>query len=120
MPVKGEETQGAAMVFRIRDTFNPAAHTGDQRPARASERVRSGRATRCRQRYGTDCDDRGPGQRPAHRAFVTLDVLVTAFRHPETEIGKPDAEISRRARDIQVGRGLMTISGTGPPDRHRH
>ncbi len=33
VPVKSAETQGPAMVLRIRGTSDPAARTGDQRPA---------------------------------------------------------------------------------------
>lgn len=47
-------------------------------------------------------------------ALATLDVLVAALRHLETEIGKLDAEISRRAKGNEVARRLMTIPGIGP------
>ena len=47
-------------------------------------------------------------------AIATLNVLVLALAHPETEIGKLNAEIDRRAKENDVARRLMTIPGIGP------
>jgi transposase len=47
-------------------------------------------------------------------AIATLEVLVAALRHLEAEIGKLDAEISRRAKGNEVARRLMTVPGIGP------
>jgi transposase len=47
-------------------------------------------------------------------AIATLQVLVAALAHLETEIGKLDAEISRRAKEHEVARRVMTIPGIGP------
>jgi transposase len=47
-------------------------------------------------------------------AIATLKVPVGALTHPETEIGKVDAEIARRARKNEVAQRLMTVPGIGP------
>ena len=41
-------------------------------------------------------------------AIATLEVLAAALRHLETEIGKLDAGISRRARGNEVAQRLAT------------
>lgn len=61
VPVKSEETQGAAMVFRVRELLIRAAHAGDQR-MRPSDRVRSDRAARGIQRHTPDRDRGRPGK----------------------------------------------------------
>lgn len=47
-------------------------------------------------------------------AIATLKVLVSTLTHLETEIGKLDAGIARRARENEVARRLMTVPGIGP------
>lgn len=46
-------------------------------------------------------------------AIVTLQILVAALAHLETEIGTLDAEIVRRAKENDVARRLMTVPGIG-------
>lgn len=47
-------------------------------------------------------------------AIATLRVLVAALTHLEEEIGKLDGEITRRAKENEVARRLMTVPGIGP------
>ena len=47
-------------------------------------------------------------------AIGTLKVLVAALTHLETEIGKLDAEVTRRAKENELARRLMTVPGIGP------
>lgn len=47
-------------------------------------------------------------------AIATLEVLAAALRHLETEIGKLDAEIARRAKGNDVARRLMAVPGISP------
>lgn len=47
-------------------------------------------------------------------AIVTLKVLVGVLTYLETDISKLDAEITRRARENEVVRRLMTVPGIGP------
>lgn len=54
-----------------------------------------------------------PGSSLPVEALATLDVLVAALRLLETEMGKLDADISRRAKGNGVARRLMTIPGIG-------
>ena len=56
----------------------------------------------------------GPDSGLPAEALAALDVLVAALRRLEMEIGKLDAEISRRAKGNEVARRLMTIPGIGP------
>ena len=47
-------------------------------------------------------------------ARSTLEVLVGTLAQLETQIGKLDAEIARRAKESDVARRLMTVPGIGP------
>ena len=47
-------------------------------------------------------------------AIAALTVLVAALTHLQTEIGKLDAEIARRAKENELARRLMTVPGIGP------
>ncbi|MGN0933163.1 IS110 family transposase [Falsigemmobacter intermedius] len=114
VPVKSEETQGAAMVFRIREllirqrtqVINALrGHLGE-----FGQVVPQGAGNATRLIAMIEDPDSGlPTE-----ALATLDVLVAALRHLETEIGKLDAEISSRAKSSEVARRLMTIPGIGP------
>lgn len=114
VPVKCEETQGAAMVFRIRallirqrtqaiDALR--GHLGEfgqivpQRAANAARLIAI-----------VEHPDSGL---PAD-AIATLKVPVGTLTHPEAGIGKLDAEVARRARENDVARRLMTVPGIGP------
>ena len=47
-------------------------------------------------------------------AIATLKVLVAALAHLEAEIGKLDVEVTRRAKENELARRLMTVPGIGP------
>jgi len=114
VPVKSEETQGAAMVFRVREllirqrtqTINSLrGHLGEfgqvvpQGAANATKLIAI--------IEDPECD------LPAD-AIPTLKVLVVALAQLEAEIGKLDTEIARRAKENDVARRLMTVPGIGP------
>lgn len=114
VPVKSEATQGAAMVFRIREllirqrtqAINALrGHLGEFGPI-----VPQGAANAARLIAIVKDPDSGL---PAD-AIATLKVLVGALIHMEAEIGKLDAEIARRAKENEVARRLMTVPGIGP------
>lgn len=114
VPVKSEETQGAAMVFRIRELLirqrTQAINALRGHLGEFGQIVPQGAGNAARLIAIIEDPDSGL---PAD-AIATLDVLVAALRHLEAEIGKLDAEISRRAKDNDVARRLMTIPGIGP------
>jgi len=114
VPVKSEETQGAAMVFRIRELLirqrTQAINALRGHLGEFGQIVPQGADNAARLIAIIEGPD---GGLPAD-AIATLDVLVAALRHLEAEIGKLDAEISRRAKDNEVARRLMTIPGIGP------
>ncbi|MFD0980095.1 IS110 family transposase [Tropicimonas aquimaris] len=114
VPVKSEEVQAAAMVFRVREllirqrtqAINALrGHLSDfgqivpQGAANASKLIANVE--------GSECD------LPAD-AIPTLRVLIAALAQLEAEIAKLDAEISRRAKENEVARRLMTVPGIGP------
>lgn len=114
VPVKSEETQGAAMVFRIREllirqrtqTINALrGHLGEfgmivpQGAANMSKLI-------------AIVEDPESGL-PAD-AIPTFKVLMASLAHLEVEIGKLDAEIARCAKENEVARRLMTVPGIGP------
>jgi len=114
VPVKSEETQGAAMVFRVREllirqrtqTINSLrGHLGE-----FGQVVPQGAANATKMIAiieDPECD------LPAD-AIPTLKVLVVALAQLEAEIGKLDTEIARRAKENDVARRLMTVPGIGP------
>jgi len=114
VPVKSEETQGAAMVFRIRELLirqrTQAINALRGHLGEFGQIVPQGAGNAARLIAIIEDPDSGL---PAD-AIATLEVLVAALRHLETEIGKLDTEISRRAKGNEVARRLMTIPGIGP------
>jgi transposase len=114
VPLKSEETQGAAMVFRVREFLirqrtqainalrDHLTEFGQIVPQRAVNAAR----------LIAIVEDPDSGL-PAD-AIGTLKVLVAALTHLEAEIGKLDAEIVRRTKANEVTRRLMTVPGTGP------
>ena len=114
VPVKSEETQGAAMVFRIRELLirqrTQAINALRGHLGEFGQIVPQGAANAARLIAIVEDPESGL---PAD-AIATLQVLVAALAHLETEIGKLDAEISRRAKEHEVARRLMTIPGIGP------
>ena len=97
--VKSEETQGAAMVFRIRELLirqrTQAINALRGHLTEFGQIVPQGAANAVRLiAIVEDPDSRLPAD-----AIATLKVLVAALAHLETEIGKLDVEIARRARE---------------------
>jgi transposase len=114
VPVKSEETQGAAMVFRVRELLirqrTQAINALRGHLSEFGQTVPQG-ATNASKLIAI-VEDPESGL-PAD-AIATLKVLVTALLRLETEIGTLDAEIARRARENEVARRLMTVPGIGP------
>lgn len=114
VPVKSEETQGAAMVFRIRELLirqrTQAINALRGHLGEFGRIVPQGAANAARLIAIVEDPDSGL---PAD-AIATLKVLVGALIHLETEIRKLDAEIARRAKENEVARRLMTVPGIGP------
>jgi transposase len=114
VPVKSEEVQGAAMVFRVRELLirqrTQAINALRGHLTEFGLVVPQGAANAAR--LITLVEDPGSGL-PAD-AIVTLKVLVAALVHLEAEIGKLDGEIARRAKENEVARRLMTVPGIGP------
>lgn len=112
--VTSEETQGAAMVFRIRELLirqrTQAINALRGHLAEFGQIVPQGAANAARLIAIVEDPDSGL---PAD-AIATLKVLVGALTHLETEIDKLDAEIARRAKENEVARRLMTIPEGGP------
>lgn len=114
VPVKNEETQGAAMVFRVREllirqrtqTINALrGHLGE-----CGRIVPQGAPNAA----GLITIVEDPDSGLPTDAIATLNVLVGALTHLEMEIDKLDAEIARRAKENEVARRLMTVPGIGP------
>lgn len=114
VPVKSEETQGAAMVFRVRELLirqrtqainSLRGHLTEfgrivpQGPANASKLIAIVEDPEC----GLPVD-----------AVPTLKVLIAALAQLEAEIGKLDTEVTRRAKGNDLARRLMTVPGIGP------
>lgn len=114
VPVKSEETQGAAMVFRVRELLirqrTQAINALRGHLSEFGQIVPQGAANAARlialvEDPETDL--------PAD-AIPTLKALIAALMHLEAEIGKLDTEIARRAKENEVARRLMTVPGIGP------
>ncbi len=114
VPVKSEETQGAAMVFRIRELLiRQRTQTINALRGHLTEFgqiVPQGAANAARLVAIVEDPESGL---PVD-ATVTLAVLVAALAHLETELGKLNAEIARRAKENDVARRLVTVPGIGP------
>lgn len=113
VPVKSEETQGAAMVFRVRELLirqrtqainalrghlSEFGQIVPQGAANASKLIAIVEDPQC------DLPD---------DAIPTLKVLVAALAQLEAEIGTLDTEIARRAKENDVARRLMTVPPLG-------
>jgi transposase len=114
VPVKSEEVQGAAMVFRVRELLirqrTQAINALRVHLTEFGQIVPQGAANASKLIAVVEDPDSGI----AADAIVTLKVLVLALAHLEAEIGKLNAEIARRAKENDVARRLMTIPGIGP------
>lgn len=114
VPVKSEETQGAAMVFRMRELLirqrTQAINALRGHLSEFGQVVPQGAANATKLIAiieDPECD------LPAD-AIPTLKVLAATLGQLETEIGKLDTEITRRAKENDVARRLMTVPGIGP------
>lgn len=114
VPVKSEATQGAAMVFRVRELLirqrTQAINALRGHLGEFGQIVPQGAANAARLIAIVEDPESGL---PAD-AVPTLKVLIAALAHMKTEIGKLDAEIARRAKGNEVARRLMTVPGIGP------
>jgi transposase len=112
--VKSEETQGAAVAFRVRELLirqrTQVINALRGHLAEFGQIVPQGAANAARLIAIVEDPDSGL---PAD-ASATLKVLVAALTHLEREIGQLDAEIARRAKENEVARRLMTVPGIGP------
>lgn len=113
VPVKSAESQGAAMVFRIRELLirqrTQAINSLRGHLIEFGRIVPQGAANAARLIAIVEDPDSGL---PAD-AIATLKVLVAALSHLEAEIAKLEAEIARRAKETELARRLMTMPGTG-------
>ena len=114
VPVKSEETQGAASVFRVRELL-------------IRQRTQTINALRGHLTEFGEVVPQGawnarrlvalvemPDSDLPETARATLSVLVEGLCHLEERIATLDAEIARRAREDETARRLMTIPGIGP------
>jgi transposase len=114
VPVKSEEQQGAAAVFRVRELLirqrTQTINALRGQPTEFGEVVPKGASNARRLAELVEAkDDALP-----ETARATLQVLVDGLRHLDERIAGLDAEIARRSREDEVARGLMTIPGIGP------
>lgn len=114
VPVKSEETQGAAMVFRVRELLirqrTQAINALRGHLSEFGQVVPQGAANATKLIEiieDPECD------LPSD-AIPTLKVLVAVLAQLEAEIGKLDTEIARRAKENELARRLMTVPGIGP------
>ena len=114
VPVKSEATQGSAMVFRVRELLirqrTQAINALRGHLTEFGQIVPQGAANAAKLIAIVENLDSGL---PLD-AIATLKVLVTALAHLDLEIGKLDAEITRRAKENELARRLMTVPGIGP------
>jgi transposase len=114
VPVKSEEKQGAAAVFRVREL--PIWQRTQTISALRGHLTEFGkvvpRGAWSARRLVALIEASASDLPEAARA--TLQVLVDGLRHLDERIVNLDAEIARRAREDGVARRLMTIPGIGP------
>ncbi|WP_299657342.1 IS110 family transposase, partial [uncultured Jannaschia sp.] len=114
VPVKSEEKQGAAAVFRVRELLiRQRTQTINALRGHLTEFgkvVPQGAASM--RRLITLIEE--PGNDVPETARATLQVLVDGLRHLDERIAGLDAEIARRAREDELARRLMTVPGIGP------
>ena len=114
VPVKSEETQGAAMVFRVRELLirqrTQAINALRGHLTEFGQVVPQGASNTSKLIVVVEDPDSGI---PAD-AIATLKVLIMTLANLDVEIGKLNAEIARRAKENDVARRLMTVPGIGP------
>ena len=114
VPVKSEETQGAAMVFRIRELLirqrTQAINALRGHLTEFGQVAPQGAANASRLIAIVDDPESGL---PAE-ATATLQVLIGTLAQIEAQIAELDARIARCAKENDVARRLMTVPGIGP------
>lgn len=114
VPVKSEEVQGAASVFRVRELLirqrTQAINALRGHLAEFGQVVPQGAANVSRLIAIIEDPESGlPDD-----ACGTLQVLMGTLICLDAQIGKLDAEIVRRAKENEVAQRLMTVPGVGP------
>jgi transposase len=114
VPVKSEETQGAAMVFRVRELLirqrTQAINALRGHLTEFGQIVPQGAANASKLVALVEDPE---SDLPAG-AIPTLKALIATLTHLEAEIRKLDAEIAHRAKENDVAQRLMTVPGIGP------
>ena len=114
VPVKSEKSQGAAMVFRVRELLirqrTQVINALRGHLSEFGQVVPQGAANASKLIAIVEDPD---GDLPAG-AIPTLKVLVAALAQLEAGIGQLDTEITHRAKENEVARRLMTIPGIDP------
>jgi len=114
VPVKSEDIQGAAMVFRVRELLirqrTQAINALRGHLAEFGQVVPQGATNAAKLVAIVEDPESGL---PAD-ARTTLNVLIASLSNLKAEIKKLDAEIARRAKENEVARRLMTVPGIGP------
>ena len=114
VPVKSEDVQGAAMVFRVRELLirqrTQAINALRGHLTEFGEVVPLGAANAAR--LSAIIED--PSSGLPEEARATLLVLIETKVRLDDQIAKLNAEISRRAKENEVARRLMAIPGIGP------
>jgi transposase len=114
MPVKSEETQGAAMVFRVRELLiRQGTHAINALRGHLTEFVQIVRQEEANAAKLIAIIEEPISGLPLD-AIATLKVLVAVLSHLEAEIGKLYAEVTRRVKENELARRLMTVPGIGP------
>ncbi len=114
VPVKSEDVQGAAMVFRVRELLirqrTQAINALRGHLTEFGEVVPQGAVNAARLIVIAEDPESGlPDE-----ARATLLVLIETKTRLDDQIAKLNAEIARRAKENEVARRLMTIPGIGP------
>ena len=114
VPVKSEETQGEAMVFRVRELLirqrTQAINSLRGHLTEFGQIVAQGAANASKLIAiveDPECDLTAD-------AITALKVLIAALAQLEAETGKLDTEITCRAKGNDLARRLMTVPGIGP------
>lgn len=114
VPVKSEDVQGAATVFRVRELLirqrTQTINALRGHLTEFGEVVPQGAANAAC--LSTIIED--PASCLPEEARATLLVLVETKTRLDDQITKLNAEISQRAKENEVARRLMTIPGIGP------
>jgi len=110
VPVKSEDVQATAMVFRVRELLIQTINALRGHLTEFGEVVPLGAANAAR--LIAIIED--PASCLPEEARATLLVLIETKTRLDGQIAKLNAEISRRAKENEVARRLMTIPGIGP------